>query len=118
MYGFWLKVYPPFFWRVYPPFLWRTGLGKSSCCEEKCKPIIVCDADVALHFLAYFVLRKTRLFRFAENVALTVIDSLFTYLRTLYINISKGYTPKGSIDFLARRGLGQKEKLDPETWQE
>jgi len=37
----------------YPPYLWRTGtvLGKSGCCEEKCKPIIICDKDKALHFI-------------------------------------------------------------------
>jgi len=44
-------------WLVYPPsFLpavfmagWRNVFGKSSCCKEKCKPIIVCDANKALH---------------------------------------------------------------------
>jgi len=52
----------------YPPFFWRTGglarrvsgglaecLGKSSCCEEKCKPIIACYAYGVLEqeFMAY-----------------------------------------------------------------
>ena len=51
--------YPPVFWRTgglvlryfYPPPLWRTLLGKSSCCEEKSKSIIIRDADKALYFV-------------------------------------------------------------------
>ena len=31
--------------------------------EEKCKPIIIRDADKTLHFLAYFVFRKLGLLR-------------------------------------------------------
>jgi hypothetical protein len=30
---------------------WRTVFGKNSCFEEKCKPIIICNADGALHFI-------------------------------------------------------------------
>jgi len=53
IYRFQLKVYPLFVWRVCPPYVWRTCpplflyavfvadwravLGKSGCCEEKCK---------------------------------------------------------------------------------
>jgi len=43
IYRFWFKVYPPSFW--------RGVLGKSACCEEKCKPIIIRDADKALNFI-------------------------------------------------------------------
>jgi hypothetical protein len=28
---------------------WRTILGKSSCCEEKYRPLNICDADITLH---------------------------------------------------------------------
>jgi hypothetical protein len=67
IYRFWLKVYPPSVGRVYPPSfrracppsvgqvyppsLWRNVLGKSACCEEKCTPIIIRDADKALHLM-------------------------------------------------------------------
>jgi len=30
---------------------WRTVLGKRSCCEEECKPIIIRDIDKALYLL-------------------------------------------------------------------
>ncbi|MBW1674499.1 MAG: hypothetical protein JRJ45_12825 [Deltaproteobacteria bacterium] len=43
------RVYPPFFWMTCPPTLWWGVLGKSGCCEEKCKPIIIRDADGARH---------------------------------------------------------------------
>jgi hypothetical protein len=45
------------FWRACPPcFLsavfmaeWRAVLGKSDCCEEKYKQIIICEANKVLH---------------------------------------------------------------------
>ena len=45
------RACPPCFWRAYPPLLWRAVLGKSGCCEEKCTPIIIRDADKALHLV-------------------------------------------------------------------
>ena len=35
--------------RVYPPSLWQAVLGKSGCCAEKCKPIIIRDTDKTVH---------------------------------------------------------------------
>ena len=47
-----------------------------------CKPINVCDGNEIQQFWAYFVFRETCPSKVVRNVALTVIDSLFTYLRT------------------------------------
>jgi hypothetical protein len=38
-------------WRVYPPSFGRTIFGKRRFCEEKCTPIIIRNADKALHSL-------------------------------------------------------------------
>jgi len=43
--------YPPSLWRSGGVADWQTVLGKSACCKEKCKAIIIRDADKALHLV-------------------------------------------------------------------
>jgi len=40
---------------------WRGVLGKSGCCEEEWTPIIICDADKALHLLTQGTLSTFRI---------------------------------------------------------
>jgi hypothetical protein len=47
IYRFLLKVYPPCFLSAGCVAEWLTVFGKSACCEEECKPLIILDADGA-----------------------------------------------------------------------
>jgi len=39
-------------WRTCPPSFWRGVLGKSGCCEEKSKPLIIHGAGEALYLVS------------------------------------------------------------------
>ena len=43
--------YPPYFLSAVFMADWRGVLGKSGCCEEECKLVIIRDADKALYFV-------------------------------------------------------------------
>jgi hypothetical protein len=54
--------------------LWATGSKDLTLASgKKCKPIIVCDADKALPFQAYFRLRRTCPTWFVNNEGLSAV---------------------------------------------
>jgi len=76
------KACPPRLPKIHPIYPWLLG--------KKCKPIIICGADEALHFWAYFGFRKSCPSKVVRNVALpailleglTLTDSLFVHFLT------------------------------------
>jgi len=90
---FWLKVYPPSFLSAGCVAEWRGVLGKSGCCEEERKPIIIRDVEKAIYSLPQGMLSK-----FCTNATLIELFNIACPVKLSLILFNRGQQrPLGSF---------------------